>query len=535
MATIEGSGQGDILTGTDADDVLLGRGGNDRLIGGGGADRLVGGAGRDFAVYLGLDAQTVIVADLLVGSGLSGEAQGDSYEQIEGLVGSVFADRLIGDDHDNWLIGREGDDTLNGNAGNDRISGGFGADTLSGGAGLDWLMYRHSKSAVTVDLGADLAQGGDAQGDVFSGFENLLGSHHDDLLIGTSGANTIRGGFGDDTLRGAGGNDRLNGGWGDDILEGGAGDDHLTGGRGDDLLNGGDGFDTVSYADSDDNISVNTRNGQMLGDARGDRLISIEMVIGTEFGDSIILGDGPSRLVGRGGDDFLDGGNGNDRLIGGAGRDFLHGGSGIDTAIYRGSPEAVRISMENHTREGGHAEGDTLSWIHNLTGSLFDDMLEGDLLNNRLRGLDGQDLLIGRDGADKLVGGAGADTLIGGEGADRFAFVELGDHSHIRQDVNQTLARHAGSDADTITDFDPGTDVLLFKTSEFSGPVVNTDSIADLNLTTATATGFAFTGNDLFYVRFAETGDFDAGMATVHHVATLTAIGGLTDSDFAFV
>lgn len=516
MAKFEGTGRDDILIGGGTDDVLIGRGGNDRLIGGPGADRLKGGVGRDFADYLGVTAQTGIIADLLTGTGSGGDADGDTYDSIEGLIGSIYGDHLIGDNLDNWLVGRDGDDMIFGNDGDDRISGGLGADTLSGGAGIDWLLYGQSASGVTVDLGSDLARNGSAQGDVISGFENLVGSDHADVLTGSLEDNILRGDRGDDTLRGGDGNDLLIGGLGADVLD------------------GGDGFDTVSYADATENTVVNTRNGQMLSAARGDTLTSIEGLIGTDFGDSLILGDGPSRIVGRGGNDFLDGGNGNDKLIGGPGEDFLHGGPGIDTAIYRNSAEAVQISMENMTYHGGDAEGDILSWIHNVDGSHLDDVIEGDLLGNRLRGLDGKDLLMGRSGADKLVGGPGADTLVGGEGEDVFAFVKLEDHASQTQDVADALGTYAGSDADTITDFLSGTDVLRFKNTAFSGSVVNTEDIADLNLNTSDATGFAYTGSDLFYVRYASVADFASGQVTVHHVVTLDNVAGLSNTDFDF-
>ncbi|MEO9782476.1 MAG: calcium-binding protein [Sedimentitalea sp.] len=517
MAIFEGTGQGNILVGADTDDILIGRAGNDRLIGGLGADSLLGGTGRDFAKYLGINAQTMIIADLLAGIGTGEDAEGDTYDSIEGLIGSIFGDRLIGDNLDNRLLGREGDDEIFGNDGDDQISGGRGADTLSGGDGDDWLLYRQSDSGVTVDLGAGLAANGHAQGDIISGFENLFGSDHADVLTGTSQDNILRGGRGDDTL------------------QGGDGDDRLIGGPGGDIMDGGAGFDTVSYAGETDNVSVNTRNGQMLSAARGDTLISIEGLVGTDLGDSLILGDGPSRIVGRGGNDFLDGGNGNDKLIGGAGRDFIHGGPGIDTAIYRSSPAAVQISLENMTYRGGDAEGDTLSWIHNIDGSQFDDVIEGNLLSNRLRGLDGDDLLMGRAGSDKLVGGAGADTLSGGEGDDTFSFVKLEDHVGQTQDAADPLVAYSGSDADTITDFVSGTDVLQFKVAAFSGSVVNTDDIADLGLNTANASGFAYTGSELFYVHYASVEDFDAGTATVHHMTSLDNIADLAITDFEFV
>ena len=75
--------------------------------------------------------------------------------------------------------------------------------------------------------------------------ENIFGSDHNDILLGTSGIDEIFGGYGDDVLTGNDGNDLLHGGNGDDILRGGKGDDVLRGGDGDDILYGGTGVDRL--------------------------------------------------------------------------------------------------------------------------------------------------------------------------------------------------------------------------------------------------------------------------------------------------
>jgi Ca2+-binding RTX toxin-like protein len=70
-----------------------------------------------------------------------------------------------------------------------------------------------------------------------------------DLVIGTSGANSLNGGAGsggnngNDVLVGLGGNDTLDGGSGADLLLGGDGDDTLIGGAGNDVMAGGAGAD----------------------------------------------------------------------------------------------------------------------------------------------------------------------------------------------------------------------------------------------------------------------------------------------------
>ncbi|NGN45364.1 calcium-binding protein, partial [Mesorhizobium sp. CGMCC 1.15528] len=107
----------------------------------------------------------------------------------------------------------------------------------------------------------------------------------------------------------------------------------------------------------------------------------------------------------------LNGGDGDDILAGLGGGDTLIGGLGSDTADYTASTAGVIISLEAGTVAGGHAVGDTLTSIENLTGSAFDDTLTGtDAGANVLNGGDGNDVLIGLGGADTLIGGAGTDT-----------------------------------------------------------------------------------------------------------------------------
>ncbi|HET8543395.1 MAG TPA: M10 family metallopeptidase C-terminal domain-containing protein, partial [Pseudolabrys sp.] len=101
----------------------------------------------------------------------------------------------------------DGDDVLQGLGGNDALNGDAGNDTAS---------YSASPAGVTVSLATGLASGGDAQGDTFTNFENIIGSGFADVLTGNSGNNALNGGAG---------NDRLTGGLGQDVLTGGPGAD----------------------------------------------------------------------------------------------------------------------------------------------------------------------------------------------------------------------------------------------------------------------------------------------------------------------
>ncbi|MCC0049839.1 MAG: cadherin domain-containing protein, partial [Rhodobiaceae bacterium] len=380
----------DVIVGDGSDNAFYGGAGNDSLTGGAGADHLDGGTGTDTAYYT--SSASAVTVDLGTGTGSGGDAAGDTLTGVENVTGSSLGDTLIGD---------AGDNILDGGAGDDRLEGGAGADQLIGGAGQDSADYTQSASAVTINLATSTATGGDADGDTFSSIERVGGSAFDDSLTGDSQANT---------LEGNAGNDILDGGAGDDTLLGGADDDILIGGAGSDTLTGGTGSDTADYSGSTLGVSVNLGAGTASGgDADGDILSEIENLTGTDQADT---------LIGNSGQNVLDGGAGDDTLEGGAGADTLIGGAGTDVADYVNSTSAVTVSLTSGTGIGGHAEGDTLSGIEDLSGSAFGDTLTGDANANLLRGQAGNDMLSGGAGDDTLEGGADDDTLAGGAGAD---------------------------------------------------------------------------------------------------------------------
>ena len=209
---------------------------------------------------------------------------------------------------------------------------------------------------------------------------------------------------------GTAGNNKLIGTSGVDTLNGLSGNDILIGLAGADILDGGTGIDTVDYTGSNALVKINLAvKKQVGGHAQGDSLISIENVTGSRFND-IISGNAAVNI--------LKGGAGNDILIGLAGADILDGGTGIDTVDYTGSNALVKINLAVNKQVGGHAQGDSLFSMENVTGSRFNDIISGNAAVNILKGGAGNDIIKGLAGNDKLDGGAGNDVLNGGAGAD---------------------------------------------------------------------------------------------------------------------
>ena len=226
--TLFGGAGEDTLNGGDDDDWLFGGGLGDTLKGGGGRDLLEGGAGADIingqggaldiASYQGSSA--AVSVNLATGAASGGHAEGDTITNIEGLVGSDYADELTGNALDNTLIGGDGGDTLNGGDGHDTIDGGGNYDTIHAGNGNDRVWGGDGRDNVWLDSGDD--------------------AFYDNAQNNSNGNDTVRGGSGNDELFGGGGNDRFWGNNGHDILSGGIGDDTLTGGSGADVFQ----FDT---------------------------------------------------------------------------------------------------------------------------------------------------------------------------------------------------------------------------------------------------------------------------------------------------
>ena len=322
-------------------------------------------------------------------------------------------------------IAGSGNDHIVGNIADNVLQGGAGADTLDGGPGNDTASYTGSDAAVTVNLTDNTATGGHADGDTLTSIENLTGSDFDDSFTGDNN---------------------------DNVLEGGGGSDRLDGGAG---------LDTAAYTLSPEAVVINLATGTWRGgDAIGDTLVSIE------------------NLTGSGHEDTLTGDTGDNVLEGGPGADTLDGGNGSDTASYRNSPVAVTVRLHSNLAAGGHADGDTLTSIENLTGSALDDVLAGDYRNNVLRGLAGNDTLYGGPGGngddsnnhDTLHGGDGDDKLYGGKGNDTL-YGEAGEDLLSGGSGNDTLRGGAGHDnldggpgADSLDGGD-GSDTISYRTS----------------------------------------------------------------------
>jgi Ca2+-binding RTX toxin-like protein len=465
-SVLGGSGDDRITSGQDGvKRDLSGAAGDDILVAGTGIESFDGGAGMDVVSY---ETATAAIKVNLATGVREGAAADDTYQGVEGIVGTSFADVLAGD------------------AGENILEGGGGADALDGGAGEDIVSYTSSNAGVTVDLASHTATGGHASGDSLTNFEGIRGSDHADTLSGDAFANVIEGGAGADVLDGRGGNDSvsyrhasnavsldlsqgigLTGEASGDLLRG---FEAVQGSRFNDTFHdqggafsydGGAGVDRVSYREASGSVQVDLGTGSGVGGrALGDKYVSIEEVEGTGQADRLVGGAGAELLIGGEGDDILDAGTGGGELQGGAGGDtyLFRRGSGVvvvsETAgtdvIDLGSALALtdivaatvynettqtndvviairdprrpyasamelddRLVIRDGASEAGRVE---LLRLGNPSQEVW--LQAGTGIGVRIIGSEGRDLVLGTAGNDVVDAGGGDDLIFAGSGND---------------------------------------------------------------------------------------------------------------------
>ncbi|MCF8125872.1 MAG: cadherin-like domain-containing protein, partial [Desulfotignum sp.] len=372
----------------------------------------------------------------------------DTLVNITGIEGSAYDDQITFDiyDPDNtsdiWWD----------------VWGMAGADTITGTSGENvTASYEDDPSGVNVDLSTGTAVDGWGDTDTLIDIQGVDGSEFNDTIKGNSFDNYLEGEEGDDLIEGIGGDNFLEGGPGNDTLTGGAGSDFFEPGTGNDSVSGGGDWDHVSYSWIDDEtfngVTIDLASGTATGrDSYGDLLFTdtlagIEGATGSEYDDNI---------TGNMEDNYFGGTEGNDSLDGGDGWDHVSY-EWIDSDSFYG----IDIDLASGTATGRDSYGDllftdTLTSIEGITGSEYDDTIQGGSPTEYLSGGHGNDQITGGEGDEFLDGGAGNDTLTGGPGWD---MLQGGDGS-------DTFVFTHSQSTDTIEDFQVTSDVIRFQETE---------------------------------------------------------------------
>jgi Ca2+-binding RTX toxin-like protein len=239
----------------------------------------------------------------------------------------------------------------------------------------------------------------------------MTGGDNGDTLTGENGADLLFGGRGDDLLLGNDGIDQLFGGLGLDTLIGGNNDDILDGGASGDRLDGGVGLDAASYQSSAAGVRVDLANPAAgTGDAAGDVFVSIENLVGSNFGDVLKGNSAANLLVGGQGNDVLAAGGNADRLKGSEGDDTLQGQGGNDTLEGETGDDLLSGGVGSRDLFVFHEYGfdaATRSWGHDTISDFEDGIDALDFRNTAAFGdpITFESLTISQQGADTLIVG----------------------------------------------------------------------------------------------------------------------------------
>ena len=592
--TISGNGDSNALGGWFGDDSISGLAGNDFIGGGQGSDTLDGGADFDFVSYLFdptvddyhlreysnlfstqwggvrvnlstssavLNGQTV-AAGTALGPDWNAAAPTvgvDVLSNFEGVVGSFYADSILGDNSDNTLYGLSGNDTLDGNGGTDTVSyavwNGDGR-VLVPIAGINASM----PNGVIVNLAAGTASDGEGGNDTLISIENVIGSKGDDLITGSAAANRIDGGAGNDTVVYAGSESDYNRSSGNGVIT----VQNIATGVIDTLIDintliftgaallAANGNPPLMSAGSTVNLTApnftttgTTGDDIIIGTEGNDTIngvAGLDVITGGVGADSISGGDNADELRGSDGADIVNGGNDADLIIAGRlngasgsdGDDTYNGDGGIDTVSYAEITTAVIVNLAAalHQGTGTDIGNDELSGIENVLGGIGNDSITGDGAANLLLGDAGADTLAGGDNADTLQGGSSNDRLAGNSGDDSL-FGDSDDDVILGGSGNDTLNGGTNSYAggDTADYSDATAAVIAALSSGGGGSATGDGTDAFVDIENLTGGGFAdsLTGNDAANVLSGA-----AGNDTLDGGAGVDSLNGGAGNDVIF-
>jgi hypothetical protein len=394
-----------------------------------------------------------VTVDLANGTGTGGYADGDTYTNIQDVIGSGANDLFYASQASNNFDGGAGSDTVSyerdltgngvtvdlyqtgvatgggyasgdtftnienviGTTGNDIFIDGSGlvSNTYTGLTGSDTVDYSHSDAGVIVNLSSsttaaglagNTGSGGFAAGDVYSGIENVNGSAFNDIFVGSSDHNIFTGGGGDDTVdysTVAGGAAMII----DFSAVGLGGTGTGTGGLADgDSFIGirnaiGGQFDDIFIADTD--VNVNTSNSFDGGTGSLHNEVSyagtgvgVIVNLATGVGSAGAIGDHYANIqdvLGTTSDDTIVASEAHNTIDGGTGS--VHNRIDYSASVddITGLAVGVTVDLANGTGIGGYADGDILTHIQDVTGSGANDLFYASGDNNNFDGGAGSD------------------------------------------------------------------------------------------------------------------------------------------------
>lgn len=192
-----------------------------------------------------------------------------------------------------------------------------------------------------------------------------------------------------------------------------------------------------------------------------------DVLKGLAGNDTLEGGKGNDTLDGALGDDELLGGDGNDLLLPGkGGYDAVDGGQGTDTVSFANFSSTAGIQITSYSAKNvvgsADADGDRFLRVENFIGTNANDFFgfyNDTTISGFIYGGKGNDIIYAPGGV--MRGDEGADSLFGNVSAAA---------------ITDTFWLQLGKGADSISNFQLGTDVIRIKGSEFGiGRLLNSN------------------------------------------------------------
>ena len=400
-------------------------------------------------------------------------------QDVEGLIGGNYDDRLIGDYIGNVLSGGWGDDYLSGGGGNDVLITGFGSDIVDGGSGRrDVAVLPGLPNSYRYE---SLADGGLRLSSSFYGTKILKNVEYVRFEKDSKGPQAL---YSLNTpgyyLKYINDSSKSKEIWGD------ASNNYFYPQGNSNVFYGYEGNDSANYLSvsqtHDKKFLINLGTGHVIyadKDAQSfdiqnvtDELHSVENVYGGKYDDKILGNEKDNIIFGNGGSDYIEGRGGNDTFKFGPGHDIVDGGYGLDVMKFESilmdykiekMPQGLKVQSKTNNENVSELRlievlefQDSYLFINNYNGKItlelkpsssldlsyptdfllfidnFIGTYNGDTLlgnnkdnvidvkggNDEVRGGKGNDWIDGGSGNDKLNGQEGDDLLVGGAGND---------------------------------------------------------------------------------------------------------------------
>jgi Ca2+-binding RTX toxin-like protein len=307
-----------VLGGTNAADTLIAGDGDDTLYGDGGKDRLEGGFGND--IINGGDGDDIIVDsggddNIKAGAGNDVVHAGPGLDLVMGNSGQDFI--FLGTDMGSEVFAGEGDDFIYGNK---------NAERILGNEGNDWIETGTFDGAPGDNFDEVFAHDGIDGHDVFlgdGGFDEFIGEGGDDIMVGSAGRGKMAGMSGFDWATYKDNTLGVNADLSIPIVfdesptlpQNAALDEYasmegLSGTRFNDTLSGSDAVAADRLPASQggtEGFAGSALNAEGIALINGLQELLGAGVTSFSAGDIILGGDGSDRMIGRGGDDIIDG------------------------------------------------------------------------------------------------------------------------------------------------------------------------------------------------------------------------------------